>query len=154
MQEKFQELGEEVNVVMINIEGEDIDRTAGEFAKEHKLTLPHFAVDSMDDVEAYGVQFIPHHTVISVRIRSRSFCAPTAGADTLRAVGPAGRRRARIARRGRRLRGRQGQALDSGACVARARGCLSATRDDEPPASTRFRAWSVQAALTTRAGGL
>ena len=96
---------------MINIEGEDIDRTAGEFAKEHKLTLPHFAVDSMDDVEAYGVQFIPHHTVISVRIRSRSSCAPTAGADTLRAVGPAGRRRARIARRGRRLRGRQGQAL-------------------------------------------
>ena len=54
---------------MINIEGEDIDRTAGEFAKEHKLPLPHFAVDSMDDVEAYGVQFIPHHTVISVRIR-------------------------------------------------------------------------------------
>ena len=74
MQEKYQELGEEVNVVMINIEGEDIDRTAGEFAKEHKLTLPHFAVDSMDDVEAYGVQFIPHHTVISVRIRSLSFC--------------------------------------------------------------------------------
>ena len=83
MEEKYKELGEEVNVVMINIEGEDIDRTAGEFAKEHKLTLPHFAVDSMDDVEAYGVQFIPHHTVISVRIRSLSFCAPTAGADTL-----------------------------------------------------------------------
>ena len=82
MEEKYQELGEEVNVVMINIEGEDIDRTAGEFAKEHKLTLPHFAVDSMDDVEAYGVQFIPHHTVISVRI-SLSACAPTAGADTL-----------------------------------------------------------------------
>ena len=123
MQEKYKELGEEVNVVMINIEGEDIDRTAGEFAKEHKLTLPHFAVDSMDDVEAYGVQFIPHHTVISVRIRSLSFCAPTAGADTLRAVGPAGRRRARIARRGRRLRGRQGQALDAphGVCGTRER---------------------------------
>ena len=73
MQEKYQELGEVVNVVMINIEGEDIDRTAGEFAKEHKLTLPHFAVDSMDDVEAYGVQFIPHHTVISVRIRPSLF---------------------------------------------------------------------------------
>ena len=125
MQEKYTELGEEVNVVMINIEGEDIDRTAGEFAKEHKLTLPHFAVDSMDDVEAYGVQFIPHHTVISVRIiRSLSFCAPTAGsADTVRAVGPtAGRRRARIARRGRRLRGRQGQALGAhGVCGTRER---------------------------------
>ena len=125
MQEKYTELGEEVNVVMINIEGEDIDRTAGEFAKEHKLTLPHFAVDSMDDVEAYGVQFIPHHTVISVRIRSLSFCAPTAGADRPScAVGPtAGRRRARIARRGRRLRGRQGQALDAtqGVCGTRER---------------------------------
>ena len=124
MQEKYTELGEEVNVVMINIEGEDIDRTAGEFAKEHKLTLPHFAVDSMDDVEAYGVQFIPHHTVISVRIRSLSFCAPTAGADrTSCAVGPtAGRRRARIARRGRRLRGRQGQALGAhGVCGTRER---------------------------------
>jgi len=124
MQEKYTELGEEVNVVMINIEGEDIDRTAGEFAKEHKLTLPHFAVDSMDDVEAYGVQFIPHHTVISVRIRSLSFCAPTAGADRPScAVGPtAGRRRARIARRGRRLRGRQGQALGAhGVCGTRER---------------------------------
>ena len=124
MQEKYTELGEEVNVVMINIEGEDIDRTAGEFAKEHKLTLPHFAVDSMDDVEAYGVQFIPHHTVISVRILSLSFCAPTAGADRPScAVGPtAGRRRARIARRGRRLRGRQGQALGAhGVCGTRER---------------------------------
>ena len=65
MEEKYKQLGEDVNVIMINIEGEDIDSTAKPFAEKHGLTLPHFAVDSMEDVDAFGVQFIPHHAVIS-----------------------------------------------------------------------------------------
>jgi len=65
MEEKYKQLGEDVNVVMINIEGEDIDTSAKPFAEKHGLTLPHFAVDDMEDVEAFGVRFIPHHAVIS-----------------------------------------------------------------------------------------
>lgn len=71
MQAKYAALGDDVNVIMINIEGEDIDSTAAPFAEKHGLTLPHFAVESMDDVEAFAVQFIPHHAVISVRPPAR-----------------------------------------------------------------------------------
>ena len=61
MEQKFQELGSEMNIIMVNIEGPE---KCADFEKKHGVTLPHYGVRDLEDVDKWAVQFIPHHAVL------------------------------------------------------------------------------------------
>lgn len=61
MEQKFRELGESVNLFLVNIEGPE---ACAAFEKEHGLTLPHYGAVDPADVDKWAVHFIPHHAVL------------------------------------------------------------------------------------------
>ena len=79
MQEKYTELGEEVNVVMINIEGEDIDRTAGEFAKDPSYMQPRSLL-----ITCYALCGFANFSSIAIQIGGISGIAPERRSDLAR----------------------------------------------------------------------
>ena len=61
MQAKFKELGSEMNIIMVNIEGPE---KCAAFEKTHGLTLPHYGLADPEDSDKWAIQFIPHHAVV------------------------------------------------------------------------------------------
>ena len=62
MEAKFKELGDKVNVILVNIEGGTDACEA--FNTKHSLTLPHYGLKDKGQIGPFGVQYIPHHVAI------------------------------------------------------------------------------------------